>query len=73
MKRLTNRSNSSKVGVIGVDNYSLKNPLSYYKLNLVYSAIERLAEYEDTGLTPRQVRRLIEDSKHFNCGQQRLS
>ncbi|MCL2697923.1 MAG: hypothetical protein FWE74_07565 [Oscillospiraceae bacterium] len=73
MKRLSNRGKCGKAYVIGVDSYNLREPLSYYKLNLIENALDRLAAYEDSGLTPSQIKKLMVAANAFCDGQQKLS
>ena len=58
MDRLTERDEFGNADIIGVDSGSLQMNLELDELNTVTDALNRLAVYEDTGLTPERVQEL---------------
>lgn len=67
MERLTERFDNGQAAVMGCGEnckYDYKYCRNHYEdcpeINRLY---ERLAEYEDTGLTPEQIRELVERDK----------
>lgn len=58
MKRLTERDEFGNADIVGVDSEELQCNLDFEGLNRVTEALNRLAEYEDTGLTPEQIREM---------------
>ena len=67
MERLTERYDNGQAAVMGCGEnckYDYKYCRNHYEdcpeINRLY---ERLAEYEDTGLTPEQIRELVERDK----------
>lgn len=60
MKRLTKRDEYGNADIIGVDSNELQLNLEFEELNKVTDALNRLATYEDTGLSPEQVLELKE-------------
>lgn len=60
MERLTKRDEYGNADIIGVDSNELQLNLEFEELNKVTDALNRLATYEDTGLSPEQVLELKE-------------
>jgi hypothetical protein len=58
IKRLTERDEYGNADIIGVDSAELQLNLEFDELNRVTDALNRLAAYEDSGLTPEQVHEL---------------
>lgn len=58
MERLTEWDEFGNADIIGVNSADLMLHLEYDELNLVTDALNRLAAYEDTGLTPAEVAEL---------------
>ena len=58
MERLTEWDEFGNADIIGVNSADLMLHLEYDELNLVTDALNRLAAYEDTGLSPQEVREL---------------
>lgn len=56
MKRLTQRDEYGNADIIGVDSADLQLNLEYDEFNLVTKSLNRLASYEDTGLTPEEIK-----------------
>ena len=63
MKRLTERDEYGNADIIGVISADLQGNLDYDEMNAVTEALNRLAEYEDTGLEPDEIARLVDDNK----------
>lgn len=55
MDRLTKRDEFRNADIIGVDSMDLQCNLEFDEFNRVTNAMNRLAEYEDIGLTPEQL------------------
>lgn len=55
MKRLTERDEYGNADIIGVDCVLLQGDLAFEETNLVTEALNRLAEYEDIGLTAKEL------------------
>ncbi|NMB49025.1 MAG: hypothetical protein GX997_00985 [Bacteroidales bacterium] len=55
---MTERDEYGNADIIGVDSAELQLNLEFDELNRVTDALNRLAGYEDTGLTPAQIHRL---------------
>ena len=55
MKRLTELDEFGNADIIGVDSEDLQLNLEFKEFYLVIYALNRLAAYEDTGLTPKEV------------------
>ena len=60
MDRLTERDEYGNADIIGVDSEDLQLNLEFDSMNRVTAALNRLAEYEETGLTPEQVKKLYD-------------
>ncbi len=60
MDRLTKRDVYGNADIIGVDSSELQGGLAFNKFNLVTAALNRLAAYEDTGLTPEHAAELAQ-------------
>ena len=58
IKRLTERDEYGNADIIGVDSAELQLNLEFDELNRVTDALNRLAEYEDSGLSPEEVQEL---------------
>ena len=58
IKRLTERDEYGNADIIGVDSAELQLNLEFDELNRVTDALNRLAGYEDSGLSPQEVREL---------------
>lgn len=54
MERLTERDEYGNADIIGVDSADLQLNLNFNEFNQVTEALNRLAAYEDTGLTPEK-------------------
>jgi hypothetical protein len=52
MKRLTERDEYGNADIIDVDNIAFQCNLYFEELNKVTDALNKLADYEDTGLSP---------------------
>jgi hypothetical protein len=61
MKRLTERDEYGNADIIGVDSEELQLNLEFKEFNLVTDALNKLAAYEDIGLTPGEIKLLIHD------------
>jgi|GEM_PF-3412676 len=59
MKRLTTRDEYGNADIIGVDSEALQLNLKYRELYLVTIALNRLAAYEDKGLMPNEVAKVM--------------
>ena len=57
-ERLTERDEYGNADIIGVDSAELQLNLEFDELNRVTDALNRLAAYEDTGLTPEEVQKM---------------
>ena len=57
-ERLTERDEYGNADIIGVDSAELQLNLEFDELNRVTDALNRLAAYEDTGLTPEEVQKI---------------
>jgi len=55
---LTERDEYGNADIIGVDSAELQLNLEFDELNRVTDALNRLAAYEDTGLTPEEVQKM---------------
>lgn len=55
MKRLTERDEYGNADIIGVDSAELQLNLEFTEFNKVTDALNRLADYEDTDLSPQDV------------------
>ena len=60
MTRLTRRDEFGNADIIGVDSADLQLNLDFEQFNLVTAALNKLADYEDSGLTPAEVKQLSE-------------
>lgn len=58
MKRLTKRDEYGNADIVGVVSAELQLSLDFDEMNIVTDALNRLAAYEDTGLTPERVSEL---------------
>ena len=56
MERLTERDEYGNADIVGVDSGELQLNLEFEEFNLVTGALNRLAEYEDTGLAPEEIK-----------------
>jgi hypothetical protein len=63
IKRLTERDEYGNADIIGVDSAELQLNLEFDELNKVTDALNRLAAYEDSQMTPEEV---VEIKKHLN-------
>ena len=57
-KRLTEIDEFGNFDIIGVDCGELQFNLEFNEMNLVTEALNKLAAYEDTGLTPDDINKL---------------
>ena len=64
MQRMTERDEFKNADIIGVDSETLCGNLSFDEMNLVTAALNRLAAYEDTGLSTREVRARLKGENH---------
>ena len=64
MERLTERDEYGNADIVGVDSGELQLNLEFEEFNLVTGALNRLAEYEDTGMTPDEIKEQIEILEH---------
>lgn len=64
MERLTERDEYGNADIVGVDSGELQLNLEFEEFNLVTGALNRLAEYEDLGLSPEEVKEQIEILEH---------
>lgn len=64
IKRLTERDEYGNADIIGVDSAELQLNLEFDELNRVTDALNRLAGYEDSGLSPQEVQLNIFAEKH---------
>ena len=55
IKRLTERDEYGNANIIGVDSAELQLNLEFDELNRVTNALNRLAGYEDSGLSPEEI------------------
>lgn len=55
MNRLTERDEYGNADIIGIDSADLQMNLDFDDFNKVTYALNRLAAYEDTGLTPENI------------------
>lgn len=67
MERLTERDEFGNADIIGVDSADLQLNLEYNEFNLVTSALNRLAAYEDTGLEPEEINKSIQWLKYYRA------
>ncbi len=58
IKRLTERDEYGNADIIGVDSAELQLNLEFDELNRVTDALNRLAAYEDSGLSPEEVQKM---------------
>lgn len=58
MERFTERDEYGNADIIGVDSFDLQGGLHFEDFNKVTDALNRLADYEDSGLTPQEIRSL---------------
>lgn len=58
MKILTERDSFGNTDIKGVSSMDLQGNLEFKELNLVTEALNKLAAYEDSGLTPKEVQEL---------------
>lgn len=56
MKRFTERDEFGNADIIGIDSDDLSVNLNFKAFNKLTAALNRLAAYEDIGLTPEQVK-----------------
>lgn len=64
MNRLTHRDEYGNAEIVGVDGTKLQLPtLSFDEFNSVTESLNRLADYEDTNLTPEQLKKMLNDLK----------
>ena len=66
MERLTERDEYGNADIVGVDSGELQLNLEFEEFNLVTGALNRLAEYEDTEMTPDEIKEQIEMLEHNN-------
>ena len=59
-ERLTKRDEYGNADIIGVDSAELQINLKFDELNRVTDALNRLAAYEDSGLSPEEVQELAQ-------------
>lgn len=67
MNRLTERDEHGNAAVIDVDSADLMFGLSGYQSRNVTDALDRLAAYEDTGLTPEEIAELQVTHRTERC------
>ena len=60
MERLTEWDEYGNADIIGVDSAELQGNLDFDEMNRVTEALNRLATYEDAGLTPEEVEELAQ-------------
>lgn len=60
MERLTEYDEYGNTDIIGVDSANFTLNLEFNEFNLVTDALNKLSAYEDTGLTPEEIRTLKE-------------
>lgn len=58
MKKLTKRDEYGNADIIGVETVELQCDLEYEQLNKVTKALNKLADYEETGLEPDDINAL---------------
>ena len=63
-ERLTERDEFGNADITGVDSMDLQMNLSFDEFNLVTKALNKLAAYEDTGLTPERCAELAEAQRN---------
>jgi len=59
-KRLTERDEFGNADIIGVDSADMQLHLEFNGMNAVTDALNRLADYEDIGLLPVDIYKLIQ-------------
>ena len=57
-ERLTERDEYGNTDIVGVESADLQLNLEFDEFNKVTNALNRLAEYEDSGLSPEEVQDL---------------
>lgn len=62
MNRLTERDEFGNADIIGVDSAELQLNLEFDDFNLVTEALNKLADYEETKLSPEEIKGLQEEN-----------
>lgn len=65
MERLTEYDEYGNADIIGVDSAELQLNLEFEEFNLVTDALNKLSAYEDTGLTPEEIKGLINTNENL--------
>lgn len=69
MKRLTERDEYGNADIVGSDMAGWLLDLDFEDLNLVTNALNKLADYEETGLTPEEINRASSIIEIKNAGK----
>lgn len=72
IKRLTERDEYGNADIIGVDSAELQLNLEFDELNRVTDALNRLAGYEDSGLSPEEVKALRQENEQCKAGKGKI-
>jgi len=67
MERLTEYDEYGNTDIIGVDSANFQLNLEFKEFNLVTDALNRLSAYEDTGLTPEEIKGLKADRDYWKA------
>ena len=62
-KRLTERDEYGNADIIGVDSGDFQLNLEFDEFGLVTEVLNRLAEYEDIGLSPEEIEKKLAELK----------
>jgi hypothetical protein len=67
MERYTEYDEYGNADIIGVNSPDLQLHLDFDEMNRVTDALNRLAKYEDSGLTPERVAELAQAEREKRC------
>ena len=65
MERLTEYDEYGNTDIIGVDSANFQLNLEFKEFNLVTDALNKLSAYEDTGLTPEEIKGLVNANENL--------
>ena len=73
MERLTERDEFDNAAIIKCPSENFVLDLEFNELNAVTEALNRLAEYEDTGLSPKEVTKLKKENAELKLQNETLT